>query len=640
MSSGKEDYQEEDVVFAMVTGYPWWPGFIAEKYSRKQYKVTFFGDFSYAELSVKQIKPFLRGLKKTDPNNEELMYATQSAKKVFNGESTIEKEHEVVKEKMKEESKKSRKTKGITKKKKSSRKSRRSRRAEKKEEREREREKEKQKEKEKEKKKIKEKDKDKNKEKDKDKNVKSKVKKKGRSVKGRERNNKLSQSLIQETTHKRKADRMNQKKREAKLGKSMDQKLIEESEAEEEEEVEEDKGRMILEELEEESAREEAKDTVKKSVSRRKEGEDEQSQMEGDLKIKEEEEVEEKEKIEEEGLGEEEKEKEVDSQKPTPKKSKKSSEKNKKFEKSEKNDEIEKAESPKIKEELPKSVEEKNSIKEIKSEKKEEGVLEEVTKPIKLVSASKSVEDANSEEKEEGDRFGNFEKNLLNLLKELQGNQPIPDIEKSLKEWFERIAEVNHFSPIVSTEIGKYLSQMTKICMERINEKQLYTQILNDIKHLKLFIIDRISKNFFNVENLEDPPIQNEDSIVTTKKNDSASKGGRRAFPEQLSFGMSNINLKVRERIQKKLAKRISKMATRNSIKKETCLLLGKRMEEFLYLESREQEEVYRENVLHLLEYMDAAQAKFIQEFIFQNGSKCDVQVLKRKIKALLSQIN
>ena len=81
-------------------------------------------------------------------------------------------------------------------------------------------------------------------------------------------------------------------------------------------------------------------------------------------------------------------------------------------------------------------------------------------------------------------------------------------------------------------------------------------------------------------------------------------------------------------------------MAQRNSIKKETCLMLGRRIEEFLNLESRDIDEVYRENVVKVLEFMESSKKKFIEEFIFQRNRKCDIQVLRLKIVNLLRSLN
>ena len=570
MSSGKDDYREEDIVFAMVTGYPWWPGFIAEKYSKKNYKVTFFGDFSYADLGVKQIKAFQKGLKKAEQSNKELMEAVESAKRVLEGESTIEKEHKKVQESLK----RARKTKVISKKKKSSRKSKRIKKAT-----------------------------TGNAEKGK-----SRSKKKIR-VKPKE--GKLSQSMIQDPTHKRRADRMSQKKREAKLGKSMDQRMMEESG----EEGRGAEGEEVLGELEGERGEKGEKKRGSSSGSKKNRKGSEKEEGEGK-----EEEVKQEEK-ERGSLKEDVKEEEK-----LVVKSRKQSEKIKE----EKEEEVEK--------------EKEKDKEEEKEEEKEQNESEVKSEEVKSLEKEDIVIEPQNED-ELKNKFMGFEKELLSLLNEMQNNKPIPRIEENLKEWFQQISTISHFSPIVSTNIGKHLSEMTQICLERINEKQVYNKILSNIEYLKTFIIKRISSNFFNSEHLEESEarLQNEDSIITTKKNDSASKLGR-GFQESglfVSRTVSNqICLQIRLRIQKKLAKTVSRMATRNSIKKETCLTLGKRIEEFVHSESGESEEAYRELVVGLLEFMESRRKKFMEEFIFQKNRKCDVHVLRIKILGLLRSIN
>lgn len=178
MSGNKDEYEEEDIVFALVSGYPWWPGFVAEKCSKKTYKVTFFGDFSYSELGVKNIKPFSKGLKQADLTKKDLNEAICSAKRVKNGQSTIEEEHK----RTQKGSKKSRKTKAISKKKKKGQRL----------------------------KKVPER------------GGNARSKKRGTS---RAKDKKVSQSMIQEPSQSSKKQKMDNKKREAKLNKSMETTL-------------------------------------------------------------------------------------------------------------------------------------------------------------------------------------------------------------------------------------------------------------------------------------------------------------------------------------------------------------------------------------------------------------------------------
>ena len=615
MSSAKDDYQEDDIVFAMVTGYPWWPGFIAEKYSKKNYKVTFFGDFSYSDLNVKHIKPFVRGLKKADPNNKDLNEAIQSAKRVVEGQSTIIDEHKKVQEKLgkKRKNQKSQKTKTISKKKKSLRKSKRTRKSV---------------------------------SGGLDRSIKTRAK---RRLKSKIRED-ACQSMIQDTTHKRKADRATQKKREAKLGKSMDQKLLMCSE---EDDIS-DTGK-ILDELSDKKSIKKKDGSIAKS-KRKSEHKSKSKENKKKKNIKkletEKENIKEEKSIEKDVTKKKENENKKGNTDQSPLK-----EDIKQMDKTEEHNSIQIEQDQQDKQDVPDAEDVQDTQKDKKTANKIEGDKEEkeefVNRPISPIKSEiieKSVQKDPSvnqmqEEESFNDRFVNFENKLQTLLNEMKDNKPIPSIEENLKEWFNQISRINHFSPIVSTDIGKHLSKMSQICLERINEKQIYNKILNNIEHLKNFIIERISKNFFNTEQMEelDSRIHNEDSIITTKKNDSSSKIARVGYTDSSIFPSTMrtpVDPQVRLRIQKKLAKTISKMVGRNTIKKETCIMLGKRIEEFLHVESRDSDELYRENVVKLLEFMKKSKKKFIDEFIFQKSNKCDIQLLRIKIIQLLGHIN
>lgn len=591
MSSGKDDYQEEDIVFAMVTGYPWWPGFITERYSKKNYKVTFFGDFSYADLSVKQIKPFTRELKRADPNNRELTEAIQSAKRVFEGQTTIDEEHQRVKESLR----KSRKTRPITKKKKGGRRQNKARKSGTQEV---------------------------------ERTIRTRAR---RRLKNRAKDDAVSQSMIQDPTHKR---RGSQKRREARFGRSMDQKILEDSEQEAEPEKTE-----VLEELYEEEKTQKSKRLVSKSRARTR-----TRQRESRARSK---------RSAEKGS-----------------KAQAKKERNEQEEEASKKQENEdRKESPdKIKEEEPGEDEadqesKSESAQKAEAEQEEEGqggaegekAGLELERPGGESAAKSEVKDKSekkeneanggSEQEELKEKFFGFEKELLVLLNEMQSNKPIPKIEENLKEWFNQISQINRFSPIVSTDIGKHLSKMSQICLERLNEKQIYNKILGNIEHLKNYIITQISKNFFNAEPTDelDSRLMNEDSIITTKKNDSSNKVERGDFSDRAVFEHSlrtQVDQKVRQRIRKKLAKSISRMTDRDTIRKRTCIMLGQRIEEFLHVESQGRDDAYRAHVVRLLEFMEKTSERFISEFIFQKNRKCDIQVLRDKVLRLLRSIN
>lgn len=557
--SRKDDYREEDIVFAMVTGYPWWPGVVTERHSKKSFKVTFFGDFSYADLGAKQIKPFARGLEKADLSNKELVEAIESAKRVVQGLATLEEEHMRVKEGLR----RGRKTRPIAKKKKLSRRLTRMRRpglgvGER--------------------------------------TAKTRAR---RRMKAREKEELASQSMIQDPTHKRRS----QKRREARLGKSMDQRLLEDS-------GQESECARVLEALDEEDARAKAPATKAKQRGKR--------QARGKLK-----------KLSEKAN--------------TPKKQANDKPKEKEAPQIEESgvEEETEQEGPK-KETEAKGQDQAGAEKERanpesaqkKQPKAEPNEAEAKQKHDQEANAAEPKLDARAESGDQGEnlkeKFSGFEQELLGLLREMQSNQPIPQIEEHLKEWFQQISQIERFSPIVSTDIGKLLSKMSQICLERLNEKQVYTKILGSIEHLKNFIINKISRNFFESENPgeADSRLLNEDSITTTKRNDSglAPDFGERA----------PVQRHIRLRIRKKMAKMISRLAARDSISKKTCLMLGARIEEFLHAESRGADAAFRAHTVRLLEFMEKSSRRFLEEFIFQGDRKCDVQVLRAKILELL----
>ena len=58
--SSEDDFQVNQVVWAKIYGYPWWPARIENIKSSeiKPYKVKFLGENSEADLKLKNIKPY------------------------------------------------------------------------------------------------------------------------------------------------------------------------------------------------------------------------------------------------------------------------------------------------------------------------------------------------------------------------------------------------------------------------------------------------------------------------------------------------------------------------------------------------------------------------------------------------------
>lgn len=52
------NFQIDELVWAKVDGYPWWPGCIKSIASKDRYEVMFFDDFSRAFLAPDKITDF------------------------------------------------------------------------------------------------------------------------------------------------------------------------------------------------------------------------------------------------------------------------------------------------------------------------------------------------------------------------------------------------------------------------------------------------------------------------------------------------------------------------------------------------------------------------------------------------------
>jgi hypothetical protein len=94
--NNKEEYKPNDLVFGQLRGYPWWPGYILKRESAGEYRVVFFGDFTYAMLNTRKIRPFASTPRKFDKKNQKLSQAIKSALRVMKKETTIKRETEAV----------------------------------------------------------------------------------------------------------------------------------------------------------------------------------------------------------------------------------------------------------------------------------------------------------------------------------------------------------------------------------------------------------------------------------------------------------------------------------------------------------------------------------------------------------------
>lgn len=100
--------------------------------------------------------------------------------------------------------------------------------------------------------------------------------------------------------------------------------------------------------------------------------------------------------------------------------------------------------------------------------------------------------------------FRQIEQEMIGLIEAMKGSQGVSIVEQKLKAWFGEMVDAQDFSSIVGTRIGEYLMQMKSLCQEKIQERQQYSAILQEIKNFKKIIITKISHNFFSPEAIEE----------------------------------------------------------------------------------------------------------------------------------------
>lgn len=51
-------FQINEVVWAKLSGFPWWPAIIISRLENKSYEVLYFGDFTRSFLAAQSIRRF------------------------------------------------------------------------------------------------------------------------------------------------------------------------------------------------------------------------------------------------------------------------------------------------------------------------------------------------------------------------------------------------------------------------------------------------------------------------------------------------------------------------------------------------------------------------------------------------------
>lgn len=82
-------FQENEIVWAKLNGFPSWPAYVKAEVKPSQFEVVFFGDFSRAILHKSKVMGFEELCHKSNSKNKVLNTALRSAVRVFNGEATL-----------------------------------------------------------------------------------------------------------------------------------------------------------------------------------------------------------------------------------------------------------------------------------------------------------------------------------------------------------------------------------------------------------------------------------------------------------------------------------------------------------------------------------------------------------------------
>lgn len=577
--SQMNSFRDEEIVFGMVTGYPWWPGFISEKKGKKHYVITFFGDFSYAPLPEKNIKKFKDGIAKIDKNNDELRDAIESAQRVLNNETTIEQEHSKIIRNSKKHSRnkiQNKKNKKISKK--NTKKNMLNTSL------------------------PEQKIRDQIRQRKKKSNDKSIFKNKSMMYDNDEDNASLPEKILEEETIKEvKSPKKSISVKDNKRRKNGDRK---------------------------------SKTPIKKDIDKNKKKETHNKMADKKKIIEETNEQEEIELIKEEVDNNKAKsvheEKELDVKKQNDKNNidiawEESEQKSSKEEDLNISNKIQEEESANLINSDDK-IKEMDEISSIKKEDEEE---------LKLDSLSQEKENliqCEPDKNYSNEPFLYFEESINLIYSKMQKEESVTLIETNLKDWMNEITKIDKFSEIIKTNIGKTLTQMRNICIQRINQKQIYLNIFSEIEGLKKLIMSKITQNFFT----RDLGFEYRDEInstVTMKRNE---KGDVNNKPCQLtpSFGQKVSDI-IRKRISKKISKKISKIKSNINISRNVALQLGNLIESTIE-EYSKSESYYKYYVVKFLSMIDSNSLEFVKKYILQQNNKCDFLILEERVKTFL----
>lgn len=82
------------IVWAKLSGFPWWPAYIKRMVSKELYEIEYFGEFERNFFDPSRIRPFEEFSSRVNKKNPKLMESFKQALRVMENQSTIEKERE------------------------------------------------------------------------------------------------------------------------------------------------------------------------------------------------------------------------------------------------------------------------------------------------------------------------------------------------------------------------------------------------------------------------------------------------------------------------------------------------------------------------------------------------------------------
>ena len=85
---------QNQVVWAKLVGFPWWPAYIKRIVSKELFEIEYFGEFERNYFDISRIKPFGELAAKVNQKNPRLMESFRQAMRIINNETTVEKERE------------------------------------------------------------------------------------------------------------------------------------------------------------------------------------------------------------------------------------------------------------------------------------------------------------------------------------------------------------------------------------------------------------------------------------------------------------------------------------------------------------------------------------------------------------------